>query len=227
MPETAVILQVRISSTRLPGKLLMTLCGKSIFEHILLRLMRARTPQQVVIATTNDTAPLIQAVAKEYEMPIFVGSEEDVLERYVQAAETYGVKTVIRATGDNPLVSIPYIDNTVQLFRDENADLALYPLLPYGTGVEVIRSSVLEYIHKTADDPFEREHITQYIYRHDADYKIVQGIPEEELRRPDIRLTIDTMEDYLQVNEIYSTLYKGSPIELIDVLQYLDSRQSS
>jgi len=224
MAHTAIILQVRVASTRLPGKLLLPLCGRSIFEHILVRLGRARVPASIIVATTEDSAPRIRSTAERYGVPIYIGSENDVLLRYVEALRAYRVDTVVRATGDNPLVSIPYIDRAVKLHEDQGADLTLFPLLPYGTGVEVLSGAVLEEIHGKTDDPFEREHITQYLYRHESEYRVVRGIPEEKLRRPDVRLTVDTGEDYRKMCEIYDALYRGEPISLHEVLQYLDNR---
>jgi spore coat polysaccharide biosynthesis protein SpsF len=112
----------------------------------------------------------------------------------------------------------------VELHGEKRADLTLYPLLPYGTGVEVIRGSVLEEISAKTDDPFEREHITQYLYRHEQDYRITRGVPEKALRRPDIRLTVDTENDYRNMVEIYEALYRGRPIPLHEVIEYLNNR---
>jgi spore coat polysaccharide biosynthesis protein SpsF len=220
----SIILQVRIASTRLPGKLLLPLCGKSIFEHILMRLQAALIPSSIIVATTRDTACRIDSIVEQFGVPLYVGSEEDVLLRFVEAARENEVDTVIRATGDNPLVSIPYIDRAVELHSEKSADLTLYPRLPYGTGVEVIRGAVLEEISGKTDDPFEREHITQYLYRHESDYRIIRGVPEEALRRPDIRLTVDTEEDYRNMGEIYENLYRGRPIPLHEVISYLNNR---
>jgi spore coat polysaccharide biosynthesis protein SpsF len=222
MAQTAVILQVRLASTRLPGKLLLPLSGKSILEHILLRLSAARTPESIIIATTADTAPRIGELAGQYSAYIHLGSEEDVLLRYVEACGVHHVETVIRATGDNPLVCIPYIDEAVMLHGESGSDLTLFPELPYGTGVEVIDAAVLHEMHRATDDPFEREHITQYLYRHESAYRITRGVPEEDLRRPDLRLTVDTPEDYGRMCSIYEALYRGTPIDLHEVIRYLE-----
>jgi spore coat polysaccharide biosynthesis protein SpsF len=224
MALTAIILQVRIGSTRLPGKLMLPLCGMSIFEHVLVRLLHARLPRCVIVATTEDTAPLIEGVVKRYGASIHIGSEADVLLRFVEARQRFKIDTVVRATGDNPLVCIPYIDRAVSLHREQASDLTLFPLLPYGTGVEVIRGGVLEEIQGKTRDPFEREHITQYLYRHEFEYRIVRGVPEAGLQKPDVRLTVDTEEDYRGMCEIYETLYRGEPIGLPEVLQYIENR---
>jgi spore coat polysaccharide biosynthesis protein SpsF len=224
MIPTAIILQVRIASTRLPEKLLLPLCGKSIFEHVLIRLLKARLPSALIVATTGETAPLIAGIANTYGVPIHVGNEGDVLLRFVEAQRRFRIDTVVRATGDNPLVCIPYIDRAVSLHREQGADLTVFPQLPYGTGVEVIRGSALDEVHERTGDPFEREHITQHLYRHESEYRIVRGIPQEDLRKPHVRLTVDTEEDYRVMCDIYETLYRGEPIGLRRVLQYLEGR---
>jgi spore coat polysaccharide biosynthesis protein SpsF len=151
-----------------------------------------------------------------------IGSENDVLSRFVSAVKRYGIRNVVRATGDNPLVDIEHIDKALLLHTEKNADLTIYPSLPYGSGVEVIRGEVLIKIDKLTHDPFEREHITQYIYRHAEEFSIVRGALHAHFSRPEIRLTVDTEEDYLKLVEIYESLYTGVPINLTDVINYVD-----
>jgi spore coat polysaccharide biosynthesis protein SpsF len=222
MGKTAIILQVRIASTRLPGKLLLPLCGKSILEHILLRLQCVREASATIVAAPQNSADAIRAVVEQYGVSLFIGSEEDVLERFVDAARHHDVQTVVRATGDNPLVSIEYLDRSVRLHRSENADLTYYTQLPYGSGVEVIDRGALEKSHRLARDPFEREHITQYMYRHSSRFTLVEGVPDQEMKRPDIRLTVDTEEDYEKMCRIYDALYRGAPISVQDAISYID-----
>jgi spore coat polysaccharide biosynthesis protein SpsF len=224
MGDISIVLQARIGSTRLPRKLLLPLSGVSIFEHILNRLILAKVPDRVIVATTDNSAPLIHKIADKYGIALFIGSEEDVLARFVDTIRAFDITTVVRATADNPLVSIDYLDRALMLHSEQRADMTSYPQLPYGTGVEVIESEVLETVYRISEDPFEREHITQYIYRHEQEFAIVRGTPEKKLKRPDISLTVDTIEDYRNMCDIYDALYKGTPIPLEDVIAYLDSR---
>jgi len=223
MGNTYIILQVRLCSTRLHRKLLLPLKGISIFEHILQRLSCAKLPDGIIVATTEDTAPVISGVSARYGACIVVGSEENVLSRYIRAVDRYGVDTVIRATGDNPLVCIEYIDRALLLHREQAADLTTFPQLPYGTGIEVIRSSTLRYADARATDPLEREHITRYLYIHEKEFRIIKEKPDTRLNRPEIRLTVDTKADYEKMKSIYNALYKGRPLLLPDVITYLDS----
>ena len=224
MDNDYIVLQVRLRSTRLPNKALLPLAGVTIFEHILQRLILARLPKGIIVATTEDTAPRIRDISKRYSVPILVGSEEDVLSRYVACIDKWAIKNVIRATADNPLVSIEYIDRAIELHKIQNADLTLYPHLPYGTGVEVIKGNVLKKVATLTNDPFEREHLTQYVYRHEAQYKIARGSPEPVFQRQELRLSVDTDEDYRRMYEIYRELYSGRPISLMDVINHIDKK---
>lgn len=224
MKGTFVVLQARINSTRLPGKLLLPLKGISILEHILMRLVCAEIPEGVIVATTRETVPHIDNILSRYRVHLFVGSEEDVLGRFWGAVQQFGATTAVRATADNPLVCIEYLDRACKLHDNRGADLTTFPLLPHGTGVEVIRGSTIKMLNMQVTDPFEREHITQHIYRNESHFVIERGIPEESLRRPDLRLTVDTQDDYRRMSAIYNDLYGGSPIRLGDVITHLDSR---
>jgi spore coat polysaccharide biosynthesis protein SpsF len=222
MDKDYIVLQVRLSSSRLPGKLLLPLKGISIFEHIIIRLKMVQLADGIIVATTADTEPSIRSIVSRYGVHILIGSENDVLSRFVTAVKRYRIRNVIRTTGDNPLVDIEHIDKALLLHTKKKADLTIYPSLPYGSGVEVVRGEVLTKIDTLTSDPFEREHITQYIYRHAREFSIIHGALGAHFSRPDIRLTVDTEEDYLKLVDIYENLYTGVPIKLTDVINYVD-----
>ena len=225
MDKDYIVLQVRLNSTRLPRKLLYKLKGITIFEHILIRLLRAKLPKGVIVATTENTISEIKDIIERYNVKTLIGPEDDVLKRYALAIKKFEIDNVIRATGDNPLVCIDYIDKAIELHHKKNADLTTFPDLPYGTGIEVIRASALLESNRLADDPVEREHITQYIYRHNDKYKIIRAVPEKKFRIPNLRLTVDTIDDFKFMEEIYGSLWKGKPILLEDVIDYLKNKK--
>jgi spore coat polysaccharide biosynthesis protein SpsF len=223
MENDYIVLQVRLHSKRLPHKRLLPLKGGTIFWHVLTRLADAVNPRGVIIATTKDTEPLIKKTADDHGMPIVVGSETDVLSRFVKSIRSFNIENVIRATGDNPLVSIEYVDRALALHKASGADLTTYPDLPYGTGIEVVKGDILCEIDRLSDDMYEREHITQYIYRNEDGYFIKRGVPDPSLSRPDLKLTVDTEDDYKKMVDIYEKLYRGAPIKLQEVISYLDN----
>ena len=111
MNRDYIVLQVRQSSTRLPGKLLFPLKGISIFEHIIIRLKMVQLVDGIIVATTTDTEPSIRSIVRRHDVHVLIGSEEDVLSRFIAAVKRYKVRNVVRATGDNPLVDIENIWN--------------------------------------------------------------------------------------------------------------------
>ncbi|MFW6137638.1 MAG: cytidylyltransferase domain-containing protein [Spirochaetota bacterium] len=226
MKKDCIVLQVRLRSRRLPGKLILPLKGGVIFYHVLSRLCSARRPNGVIVATTDDTLPYIEDIARNYGVEIITGSEKDVLGRFAQAVRRFNIANLVRATGDNPLVCIDYIDRTLELHRASGADLTTFPGLPYGTGVEVVSGPVLMEIERLATSTDQREHITRYIYQHDDTYLIEKGIAENHLKRPEVRLTVDTPEDYKRMKKIYQDLYRERPIKLDEVIEYWDHANS-
>ena len=223
MENDYIVLQVRQHSKRLPQKLLLPLKGGTIFWHVLTRLASAVIPRGVIIATTKDTKPLIKETADDHGASIVTGSENDVLSRFVKTVRSFNIDNVVRATGDNPLVSIGYIDRALELHKTSGADLTTYPDLPYGTGIEVIKGDILCEIDRLSADMYEREHITQYVYRNENRYIIERGTPDPLLSRPDLKLTVDTEDDYEKMVDIYEKLYRGVPIKLQEVISYVDN----
>ena len=216
-----IVLQARLGSKRLPGKLLLPLRGASILEHILLRLKTSKEAEGIIVATTMGTAERIIDITEKHGVGIFIGSEDDVLGRYIGAVKEFRIRNVVRATADNPLVDIGYLDRALLLHRHSGADLTCFPRLPYGTGIEVIKGEVLTEIGDLTQDPFEREHITQYIYRNEDRFRIVRGTPDSDMDQPDVRLTVDTEDDYRRMKDLYENLYRGEPIRVSNALDYL------
>ena len=221
MKRDYIVLQARLGSKRLSGKLLLPLGGASILEHILLRLKTSGETEGIIVATTVDTAARIVSITEKHGARIFIGSEQDVLGRYIGAVKEFQIRNVVRATADNPLVDIGYLDRALVLHRNSGADLTSFPRLPYGTGIEVIRGEVLVSIGELTRDPFEREHITQYIYRNEGTFRIIRGTPDSSMDKPEVRLTVDTEDDYRRMKDIYDNLYRGEPIRVSDALDYL------
>jgi spore coat polysaccharide biosynthesis protein SpsF len=222
--DTHIILQVRYASTRLPGKLLLPLQGLSMYEHILIRLLASTEAGKLVVATTRDTEPLIRGITARYPVSVTLGSEEDVLGRYAAAVREHGTVTVVRATGDNPLVCMAHADRAVRIHRRRGVDLTVFPELPYGSGVEVMRARALEEAADRGTEPGEREHVTRYIYRNRHRFRVLECRPRPFYRRPDLRLTVDTMEDYRNMEDVYRALYRNRPILLAEVIRYFDGR---
>ena len=221
------IIQARCSSTRFPKKIFADLSGKPLIWHVINRLKYCQKIDKIVLATTTNIADNILAewAAKE-NIEIYRGSEDDVLNRYYSAAKMIGLKSddiIIRITADDPFKEPELIDKVIE--RVENGEtLFAYnnkpPTFPEGLDCEVFTMSALELSETNSDDPYEREHVTQYMYRHPEIFN-GQNI-SNDIDLSYLRFTIDTEDDYKMVNEVYSHLYKENQIFLLkDILEFL------
>ena len=211
--KTVAIIQARSGSSRLPGKVLKDLCGKTVLEHDLERTSQAKKIDEVMVATTeNPKDDQVAALAKGLGVAVYRGSENDVLARYYGAATEAKADVILRITSDCPLIDALIIDEMLEDFIGHEYDISYnIPLegeeltYPRGLDVEIFDFSTLESAYKNAVDQYEREHVTPYIYEHCSKkhyYKWDKSFPE-------YRWTLDTEEDFAFISEIYRYLYKG------------------
>lgn len=204
MKKIVIILASRLGSTRLPQKALKKMADcDTMLELIIKRLRSSKKAHDVVTATENKSYNAFKNIFDKLKCGYFVGSENDVLDRYTKAAEKFNADILVRATGDNPLVSIKALDMIIDYHIEKNADLSHYNLLPYGSGVEVINYDALKFANDNSEDAFEHEHITQYHYRNPDKFKIENPNAAENFAMPELRTTVDTMEDYNNVCRIF------------------------
>lgn len=225
--KTLAIVQARMTSTRLPGKVLMPILGRPMLALQLERMRRATLLDGIVIATTTNAAdePIV-ALCEREAIPCFRGSEHDVLSRYADAAQALGATTIVRVTSDCPLMEPGLIDQAVGIFDAAHGRLdyvsnMLEPRYPYGLAVEVFSREALNQAHRDALQDAEREHVTPYIYWHPEQYRL-QSIT----RTPDLshhRWTVDTPEDFELVSRIFTALYpENQSFDMQQVLQLLE-----
>lgn len=217
-----ILVQVRLGSTRLPGKALLPLPGGTVIQHVM-RAM-AKVPADVrALVTEARSAEALAPLAREEGFQLFVGPEDDVLARYCMAARKFRVEEVIRATGDNPLTSPGLARDILRLHRESKSDLSHFLGIPLGSGVEVARAESLFDAEKEAVDPPEREHVTMFLYRHPERFRILQPKAPPEVSLPDARVTVDTQADYERVRQIFQDIYRGAPIETKELAQWLSA----
>jgi spore coat polysaccharide biosynthesis protein SpsF len=207
------IIQARMGSRRLPGKMLMDVGGHPLMDHAIARLRSARTVDAVVIATTDS--PLDDPIAERSEhlgIPVFRGSEADVLDRYTQAARLYEADAIIRVTGDCPLLDPKEVDRAVRTFTDDVSleYVALGYSYPEGFGVEVVSRNALESAWREASDPSDREHVTPFVQRHKDRFKAGWVEWPEDLSR--FRVTVDEERDLRVVSEVLDALTPEDPM---------------
>jgi len=218
--STGVLLQVRLHSHRLPRKALLPLEGRSVLEHVMRALRGIRADVYALLTDTRSVEALAPAAEAE-GFSVFVGPEEDVLARYARAVDHYGLRRVIRATGDNPLVSARAAEALMEIHSRESFALSHFLENPLGTGVEVVEAGALLEAESRTRDPYEREHITAYFYRNPHSFRIGEIPCPPQWAFPEARVTLDTEEDYALLQSIFSDLYRGSPVEIDELVDWL------
>ncbi|MFP4549186.1 MAG: cytidylyltransferase domain-containing protein [Spirochaetales bacterium] len=222
---TGVFLQVRLSSSRLPNKALLSLSGKSVIEHAMDSLRRVPSSVHAVL-TDDESAPLLERVASRAGFELFVGSPTNVLERYVAAARRYAVDEVVRATGDNPLVSWELARLAVSRLREHGADYFGFDGPPLGTGVEVCRAEALSAALRETRDPYDFEHVTPYLYRTNTRFVAIREEAPRAYTLPQARVTLDTREDYLSLQSVMEKVYDGGPTSIFRLVEHLRTRSA-
>jgi spore coat polysaccharide biosynthesis protein SpsF len=204
--RTIAIIQARMGSTRLPGKVLMDLGGDTVLAHGVQRLRRADRVDHVVVATTAGSRDdAIVSECSRLGAGFFRGSEADVLDRYYQAALAFHAGVVVRITSDCPLIDPGLVDEVVELRRREGADYASNCLLrryPRGLDTEVFTVEALERTWRQADKAYQREHVTPYMVEHPERFKLASSVAPSDYSH--YRWTVDTPQDLQLLREIYA-----------------------
>lgn len=216
-------IEARFRSTRLPGKVLKPILGKPMLELMIERLRRARTIDGIVIATTDQPADEpIAELANRLNIGVFRGSEDDVLARVLGAARAYDADVIVETTGDCPLHDPAIIDKVVADFRIGGADFVSNVrdyTTPRGTDVRVFTTDALDEINRTSQDPADHEHVSLHFWEHPEKYQLRNVITELPAEVAQLRLTVDTPEDFELVRRVYEELYAVNPeFSLGDIL---------
>jgi spore coat polysaccharide biosynthesis protein SpsF len=224
--KTVIIDQARMTSTRLPGKVMKEVRGKPLLEYHIERLLRVRLADELVIATTtNDTDQPIIELCEHLGVAYYRGSEEDVLSRYYEAATQFGADAVVRVTSDCPLIDPAVVDKIIKYYKDnrDNYDYVSNTLTrtyPRGMDTEVFSYKVLQEAFFYAKEQPEREHVTPYICWHPERYKL-DNVSHHE-NQCQHRWTVDQIEDFLLIENIIKALYPNNPqFNTTDVLNIL------
>ena len=215
-PKVVAIIQARMASSRLPGKVLADLGGQPVLEWIIRRASRARQIDQVIVATTTaaeDDEVAAFCDAKSYAC--FRGSMQDVLERYYQAAKQAQADVIVRLTGDCPLIDPQMLDSNIETFlqADPALDFASNRLptertIPIGLDAEVCIFAALETAWKEAKQPHQREHVMPFFYENPERFRILHIQNEPDLGH--YRWTLDTPADLTLLREVVATFQDDS-----------------
>ncbi len=212
--KIVAITQARVSSTRLPGKVLKNLGSKTVLDLHLKRIKLAKNIDKIIVATTDEPeAEKIVQIADANDVKCFQGSLQDVLDRFYKALEYEAPVYVVRLTSDCPLIDPIYIDDAIDKFLASGADYAancLNPTLPDGIDVEVFKFEALKDAWQNAKLKSEREHVTSYI-RDCGKFKIFSI--EYPVNWGEVRLTLDTFQDYEVLNELVKQCGEEASLE--------------
>lgn len=207
------VIQARMGSTRLPGKVMMKIKGKSVLAHVISRVKQSKEIDDIVIATTTkaDDDAIVEE-ANKLNVKCFRGSEDDVLSRYYYAAKENKADVVVRITSDCPLIDPHVIDETISFYKKNeyvyvanagpNSDQRTYPR---GLDTEVFSLNQLVIAYKEANEIYQREHVTPYIYESNNNIFYYKN----DIDYSKQRWTLDTFEDFKLITTIYEELYNG------------------
>ncbi len=220
----SAIIQARMSSTRLPGKSMLNLMGYPLIHHVVKRISICDSIEKIVLATSDSSADdIIEAWADSAGIFCYRGSENDVLDRYYRAAIESKSELIIRVTADDPFKDPMVIDCVVNHLNKCHLDFAYNnkpPSFPEGLDVEVFTFSALEDAAHKAEKSSDREHVTQYLYRHPEFYRQENITCNKQLSH--LRWTIDTSVDFLMVKKVYQELYEDGCVFLMeDILELI------
>lgn len=223
------ILQARMSSTRLPGKVMAPVLGEPMIGRQVERLRRAERLDALAVATSDrpDDDPLA-AYCESLGLPVYRGSLSDVLDRFHHAALAFGpASTIVRMTADCPLTDWTLVDRVIETQVsgfDYASNTPPQRSFPHGLDVEAMRAEALAEAWREAADPYEREHVTPFLYRQPGRYRLGWVVSDDPA--PELRWTVDTPQDLEFVRYVYETLYPADPAFGSDAIRALPRNSS-
>jgi len=236
--QVDIIVEARMTSSRLPGKILLEAVNKPLLELMIERLRKIKIVDNVIIATTSNTNDdIIVSLCERLNVPFFRGSENDVLGRVVETAQKFKTDIIVEITSDNPLVDPALTEKVIAEFLRKSDqfdflsnDMGCYSnnyKITYPLGLcntKVFKTSLLEEVARSTNKKVDREHVVNYIINNPKKYRLFNIEAENEYRRSDIRLTLDYLEDYKVIKKVFENLYPFYPdFSAKDILDFLDA----
>lgn len=225
--RTVAIIQARVGSTRLPGKVLLDLAGKTVLGRVVERVGRMTRVKDMVVATSSlETDDAIEEECRRLGVPCFRGSEDDVLDRFKRAADTMGAEQCVRITADCPLIDPGVSDDIIAQFEaaDPPVDYASNKIpqsFPRGLDTEVFSRYALDLAAKWAKKPYHRTHVTAYMYQTPEIFTLLSVVSDVD--RASWRWTIDTPEDLAFVRTVYERMDGKPDFTWLDVVKLVEA----
>jgi len=223
---TIATIEARMTSSRLPGKVLMPCQGQPMLALMVERLRQVPSLDGIVVATTvNQADDPIEALAKELGIGCWRGSEDDVMMRVLDAAKAHGADVIVETTGDCPLIDPAIVETCVRRYFELGVDYlsnVLERSFPIGMDTQVFSTAILADAASRTTDPADHEHVSLFIYRHPELYRLANVSAPPGQHDPHLRLTLDTNQDFLLIERIFAALRDGDPhFGLTDILTLL------
>jgi len=227
-------IEARSSSSRLPGKTMKKILDKPVLQLLIERIKNCESIDEIIIATSKNLEnDVIEKLARELQIKCYRGSENDVLERVLNAAKSVNGDIIVELWGDNPLVDSDIINKLVDYYEKNEYDCIGTNLpnfkktFPIGLTALIFSTEILEQVEKITDIPYDRENVSNYIYEHPEKYKIAALPCPSELNYPKLRLTIDEQNDFDLIKIIFENLFKkNSQFSASDVIKFLNSNKN-
>lgn len=221
--RTVGLVAVRMKSSRLKKKALLDLNGKPLILQLFSRLKKSKKMDDIVLCTSThpDDRVLIE-LANQNGLKYFAGSEDDVMDRFIRAGERENADVIVRITGDNPLTDPGIIDTMIESHIESGADYTRMDNLPVGVTAEVITFMSLKKAFKMAENSGYSEYMTNYFVNYPDIFSLNILQPDDNLRRPDYRLTVDYQADYDLMKKIFSNFKQFPDASLKDIIAFLD-----
>ncbi len=229
MANIFIIIQARMTSTRLPGKVMLPLCGKTVLEVMIERLKSFK--KNIIIATTNDGSqkPIID-ICKELDLKYYEGDTSNVLNRYYEAAVKYGAEDndiIVRLTSDCLVIDEEIVKSTIEFFKNTSSDYSSASGeggYPRGMNTEVFHFSLLKEAHINVTEDFEKEHVTPYIYK-TCNNKFKINFLKNKIDYSKYRLTVDEIDDYKAIVEVYKKFNNKIDFSFDELISMLEKNQ--
>ena len=220
-----IVIQCRFSSKRLPGKVLYPIRGLPILVFLIRRLKKSNITGRIIVATTDRSEDdLVVAWAVQEEVAVVRGETDDLLSRYLKCLKVFPSDFVVRVTADNPLTDPWIIGLVIDEIKTGNWDyINAINGYPCGAGVDAFKSSLLESLNRKPLEKIEREHLNLHIMNNWNEFRCYKIMPQKEIARDDVRITIDTLEDWQRMEMLLSNIKEPLKISLKDVIKKFDS----
>jgi spore coat polysaccharide biosynthesis protein SpsF len=231
--KIVAIIEARMTSTRLPGKVLLPAANKPMLLHLVNRIKKVKKVKKIIVATTTNKKDLaITRFCKKHKINFFRGSENDVMERVISAAKKYKAEVIVEITGDCPIIDHKIIDQCLEIYLANKAEYVTNCHVrgyPDGMDVQVYKLKTLIKSRKMTNNKLDREHVTLHIRKNPKIFKSINLMPPKKLYWPDLGLTLDEFKDYILLKKIIEHFHKKKRnfFSCEDVIDYLSKNKKT